>query len=136
MARVPAPNIKLPTRNRNASYKHTPTCILPRLADGSRALTVTRAVADSLADDVIAKNAFSWRQPTRPHRLLDSLTSGAPGDSIRTSSPPPRAFERRLGRPRTPPASTVASSLGEEFVVVHDRPLSSPARFRRDGSDS
>jgi len=104
-------------RSRHASYHHTATCILPKLPDGTRPLTITRAAAD----ERIGAGLY------RPRSLPSTSSS-----RVRTHSPAPSTFELPLRRPLTPPPSSRSSEACSLVPAqLHARPLSSPAKVRR-----
>jgi len=95
-------------RTRKTAYDHTPTCILPRLADGTRPITVSKAMAVALADDIISGQGRFARgrySSEAPHRIVRPPSVGRPATAYRTSSPEPGRFELTLGDPRRPQSS-------------------------------
>merc|ERR1712032_109433 len=109
------------TFGRKDTYEHTPMCILPRLADGSRPLSLTKSHANLRAEQSIAANSY-W--------------SGSSCRALRPSacrSTPELSVSVRPDRPISAPrvSAVIGQPIHSEMQLkVKERPSSSPSKVR------
>merc|ERR1712113_432717 len=106
LQQIPFHRANQPLRyERKAAYEHTPMCILPRMADGTRPVTIAKSLARELAEQTINMSRVVPNQAIAENRFANQATlvnrpqsaaNHAPNSSLRLASPPAARFEAAL----------------------------------------